>query len=89
MKRSFWQFRYLPELLEGLLGLGTGLIYLLGLAPILPQTIQVGDIILPGRLTAILLIMICVALLNKPTHRWLVNWLRRKGWSDPHRVNDA
>ena len=84
----FLQFRYLPELLEGLQGLAIGLIYFWGLAPILPQAIQVGGKVLPGRLIAILFIMICLALLNGPMHRWLVHWLRRKGWSDPHRAND-
>ena len=53
MKRFFSQFRYLPELLEGLQGLAIGLIYFWGLAPILPQAIQVGGIVWPGRLVAI------------------------------------
>lgn len=88
MRRFFWRFRYLPELLESLIGLVTVIIYEWGLSP-LPYTIQIRDQVVPLRFIMLALIVFCVALFHGSLHRWLVNWLRRKGWSDPHHINDA
>lgn len=81
MKKFFWRFRYLPELLESLIGFVTVIAYEWAVSP-LPYTIQISNQAVPCRLIVLALIMLCVALFHRSVHLWLVQELKRRGWPD-------
>ncbi len=83
MKKFLWHSRHLPELLELMVGLAIGAIYLWGLAPLLSQPVQIGSKVVPCNLIVLALIMLCAAISHKSLHLWLVHELKRRGWSDP------